>query len=350
MQRKASKIVPQEKDMVMANKLAFGDEIGSTTNRITAMIERQAMFNKDSGEYKELDYRIKCGQHYQQCAIDKAKGIIADPMPKYWYDKIECKKLPEDTDEQKRFKDLCLSIVAEKKPYFMRYVYPDLMERYNKYLSDTNKKCRRTFKMDFADLIQKPNKTIVEKAFIDYYQKLLPVGDNACLVNRISWIFEDTFKHFISKKVISKEFDFSFLKSGVEYSRNDYVKIAKIKDEYDDEVKKYQESCKKERIEKEDASLNRVIMLMKFKAKCEEVCTDEKELCDILIDMCYSTTKSKQFVWDMCGDVIIDNLLKQNGYTIHYPEKVDRDEEFEFGGELFVMKEKCILEEDDISL
>lgn len=349
-QRKAAKIVPQEKDMVMANKLAFGDEIGSTTNRITAMIERQAMFEKGSIEYKELDYRIKCGQHYQQCAIDKAKGIIAEPMPKYWYDKIECKKLPEDTVEQKEFKDLCLGIVAEKKPYFMRYVYPDLMERYNKYLSDTNKKCRRTFKMDFIDLIQKPNKTIVEKAFIDYYHKFLPVGDNACLVNRISWIFEDTFKHFISKKVVSKEFDFSFLKSGVEYSKNDYVKIAKIKDEYDDEVKKYQESCKKKRIEKDEASLNRTIMLMKFKSKCEEICTDEKELCDILIDMCYSTTKSKQFVWDMCGDVIIDNLLKQNNYIIHYPEKVDEDGEFEFGGELFVMKEKVILKEDDLSL
>ena len=70
MQRKAAKIVPTEKDMVMANKLAFGDEIGSTTNRITAMIERQAMFNKDSKEYQELDYRIKCGQHYQQNSID----------------------------------------------------------------------------------------------------------------------------------------------------------------------------------------------------------------------------------------------------------------------------------------
>lgn len=70
MQRKAEKIVPTESDMVKANKLAFGDEIGTTTNRITAMIERQAIFSSDSEEYKVLDYRIKCGQHYQQCSID----------------------------------------------------------------------------------------------------------------------------------------------------------------------------------------------------------------------------------------------------------------------------------------
>ena len=70
MQRKAEKIIPTEKDMVQANKLAFGDEIGTTTNRITAMIERQSVFEKDSEEYKILDYRIKCGQHFQQNSID----------------------------------------------------------------------------------------------------------------------------------------------------------------------------------------------------------------------------------------------------------------------------------------
>ncbi len=69
-QRKAEKIIPSESDMVTANKLAFGDEIGTSTNRITGMIERQSVFDKDSEEYKMLDYRIKCGQHYQQCAID----------------------------------------------------------------------------------------------------------------------------------------------------------------------------------------------------------------------------------------------------------------------------------------
>lgn len=345
MQRKAAKVIPNEKDMVTANKLAFGDEIGTTTNHITAMIERQTMFPKGSAEYEELDYRIKCGQHYQQCAIDKAKGILANSMPKYWYSRVECKKLPEDTEEQKAFKHLCLNIVAENKPYFMKYVYPDLMERYNKYLTATNKKCRRTFKMDFTDLLDKPNKTLLEKSFIEYYQKLLPVGDNPCLVNRIAWLFEDIFHDFLSEKFSKKDFDYTILKSGVEYSRSDYSELAKIKAEYDDEVKAYQEVCKKERIDKEESSLTRSIMLMKFKAKCDEVCPDDKELCDILIDMCYSTTKSKQFVWDMCSDTIIQNLLRKNNYLIHYPTHVESDGDFEFGGEQFVMKTKNVKED-----
>ncbi len=70
MQKKADKIIPTEKDIIQANKLAFGDEIGTTTNRITSMIERQSVFDENSEEYKTLEYRIMCGQHFQQCSID----------------------------------------------------------------------------------------------------------------------------------------------------------------------------------------------------------------------------------------------------------------------------------------
>lgn len=348
MQRKAEKIVPTESDMVKANKLAFGDEIGTTTNRITAMIERQAMFSTDSEEYKVLDYRIMCGQHYQQCSIDKAKGIIAKPMPKYWYDKSACNKLPEDTDEQKHFKELCLKIVAENKPYFMKYVYPDLMAKYNKYLKDTNSKCIREFKMTIIDLIQKPNKTIPEKEFLEYYRKLMPVGDNKCTINRIAWLFENKFKSYVSQYTKTREFDYSILKSGVEYSKNDYKKIVKIKSEYDDSVKYYQQLANKQRLDKDEVSVNRNMMLLKFKAKCEEICSNEKELCDIVIDICYSSSKSKQFAWDICGEIIIDNLLEKNNNVINYPVLVKSDGEFEFGGEQFVMCQKKFEEDETL--
>ena len=348
MQKKAEKIIPTESDMVKANKLAFGDEIGTTTNRITAMIERQAMFSSDSEEYKVLDYRIKCGQHYQQCSIDKAKGIIAKPMPKYWYDKSACNKLPEDTEEQKHFKELCFRIVAENKPYFMKYVYPDLMAKYNKYLKDTNSKCIREFKMTIVDLIQKPNKTIPEKEFLDYYRRLMPVGDNACTINRIAWLIEDTFKSYLGEYTKTREFDYSILKSSVEYSKNDYQKIAKIKAEYDDSVKYYQQLSNKQRLDKDEVSVNRNMMLLKFKAKCEEICSNEKELCDIVIDLCYSSSKSKQFAWDICGEVIIENLLEKNGNIINYPVLVKSEGEFEFGGEQLIMCQKQFKEDEEL--
>lgn len=346
MQRKAEKIIPTKQDMVRANKLAFGDEIGTTTNRITAMIERQSLFPKDSEPYQALDYRIKCGQHFQQNAIDRAKGIIAKPMPKYWYDKSACNHLPEDTKEQKHFKELCFTIVAEQKPYFMKYVYPDLMAKYNKYLKDANSKCIREFQIPIADLIQKPDQTPQEQEFLEFYQKFLPVGSNPCTVNQIAWLFEKTFQPYLKERIKEKAFDSSILKSGAAYSKSHYQKIAKIKSEYEDAVKYYQQWANKQRLDKDEVRSSRRIMLRNFKARCEEICSNEKELCDIAIDLCYSSFKSKQFVWDICGEVIIQNLLEKNEYKISYPVRVEANGEFEFGGEQFVMRQKTYPEKE----
>lgn len=347
MQRKAAKIVPTESDMVQANKLAFGDEIGTTTNRITGMIEKQSIFVPDSEEYKVLDYRIKCGQHYQQNSIDKAKGIIAKPMPKYWYDKVSCKKLPDETVEQKHFKELCLQIVADNKPYFMKYVYDDLKAKWNKYIKDTNSKCIREFKMSMDELLKKDNKTIPEREFLKYYEDLKPVGDNPCTINRISWLFENEFNGFLRSYVQSKEFDYEILKSGVEYSKSDYSRIKKIKTEYDEVLQYYQRLVSKHKMDKEEEEENRNTTLEKFRMKCQEICSNEKELCDIVIDLCYSSAKSKQFAWDICGETIIDNLLEKNNHIVSYPVLVNSDGEFEFAGEEFIMCKKQIEEDEE---
>lgn len=53
-----------------SNINSFGNAVGAVTNKITSMFEVQANFPKDSREYRILDYRIKCGQLYQQNSID----------------------------------------------------------------------------------------------------------------------------------------------------------------------------------------------------------------------------------------------------------------------------------------
>lgn len=348
-QRKAEKIIPTERDLVAANKLAFGDEIGSTTNRITAMLERQAAFAKDSEEYKVLDYRIKCGQHYQQCAIDKAKGIIAKPMPNYWYSAAACKKLPHATEAEKQFQALCLRIVADKKPYFMKYVYPDLRTKWDRYCKNANSKCIREFKMSLDDLRKKTDKTSSEQEFLEYYEQLKPVGTNPCTVNRIAWLMEQTFSHFISQKVQASDFDSRILKSGAAYSKHDYWEIKKQKEEYDACIQAYQKLAKSRRLDKEDSAIKKRMLQLQFRTSCEKICPNEKELCDIVIDLCYSTEMSKQFAWDICGKTIIDNLLEKKNRTISYPVHVEAGGEFQFAGEQFVIHRKHIKEVEELS-
>ena len=131
-QRKAEKKIVTEEDLILSNKLSFGDAIGSTTNIITSQICLQSMFPEDSEEYKVLQYRILCGQLLQQNAIDKAKGIIAKPMPRHWYDNKVNKILDDDCEETINQKKINQTIVANKKPYFFIYNYDYLKSDYNK--------------------------------------------------------------------------------------------------------------------------------------------------------------------------------------------------------------------------
>lgn len=69
-QRKAPKCIPTEDDIMQSNINSFGNAVGEVTNKITSMFEVQARYDKDSREYRILDYRIKCGQLFQQNSID----------------------------------------------------------------------------------------------------------------------------------------------------------------------------------------------------------------------------------------------------------------------------------------
>jgi len=69
-QRNATKVIPTEEALIASNLASFGDDIGKTTNKVTAMYDVQSVYDVDSDEYKILEYRIMSGQNYQQNAID----------------------------------------------------------------------------------------------------------------------------------------------------------------------------------------------------------------------------------------------------------------------------------------
>lgn len=74
-QRNAQKCVVTEDDAIRANINSFGDDIGKTTNWITSMYEVRSHFEPDSEEYKTLNYRIACGQLYQQNSINFGAAV-----------------------------------------------------------------------------------------------------------------------------------------------------------------------------------------------------------------------------------------------------------------------------------
>lgn len=344
-QRNATKVEVTEDLLIQSNIDSFGDDIGKTTNWITTMFDVQAQYDPDSKEYQVLDYRIKCGQLYQQNSIDKAKGIIAKPMPKDWYDRSAnriTEDLPPEEVERRLFN---LRILADKKPYFMRYIYPNLMNQYNTYIKNTDKKCVREFRQTIDELIEKnPDElTTAEREFIDYYLQRMPVGMHPCVMNRICRRFEDEFDNYFLKNVPEEEFDYNIMKSGQDYTVTQYNAIAKLYEQYTKRLQEYMQFSKRERIDEDESATTRGLMIRDFRVECERACSNAAQLCDIILDLCYRRSGSKQFCWDICSEEIIDNLLKNNDNTIYYPVQ-DENGDIEFCGRRFTFESKgeCI--------
>lgn len=341
-QRKAQKRIVTESDFIQANIDSFGDDIGKTTNWITSMFDVQARFPKDSPQYKELDYRIKCGQLFQQNAIDKAKGIIAKPMPREWHDRHSVNQI-EDPDRRRFYQE----IVADKKPYFMRIIYPALMKQYNTYIKNTNKNALREFQMTVDELLSIPEERWTERQsdFLRYYRKRMPVGMNDCVMNKICRRFEREFDGYLGRHNSATEFDYTIMKSGAEYTRSQYNAILKLYEDYNKRLRSYVVFANYERVDEYDTFSRMSEMRSEFEQECAKVCPSREALCDIVLDICYTKSSTKRFAWEMCGDEIIKNLLRRNDGEISYPT-INPNGEIEYGGERFSLQ-KVRLEEFD---
>ena len=331
-QRKAEKRDITEDELIYANMDSFGSDIGPTTNRITGMFDVMAGFSPASREYRELEYRIKCGQLYQQNAIDKAKGIIAKPMPRYWYDRSAAKSKAETPGEL----EFLLSIVADKKPYFMRYIYPQLMRQYNQYIKNTNKKALREFRRSIDELLimSADQRSDEENDFVHYYRKRMPVSTNNSTVNRICRLVEDSFDGGSAVFGSGSEFDYTIMKSGADYSDRTYRAVLKIYNDHNRSLAEYMQQARQTRISEAESLNQRELMVQYFKTECHRLCPDERALCDIILDICYQKNSTKQFAWDICEAEIIENLLAKNGYRLSFPV-ADENGDIEYGGNLF---------------
>lgn len=296
-QRNAEKIIPTEADILKSDFNGMGNKVGSITNRVTAMMEVQSHFEPESKEYEDLAFRIACGQLYQQAEIDKIKGIVSKPMPNYWFNYQACKGNP-----------YLQSICADKKPYFMIYVYDDYRVEYNRYQKECNKSCLLEFGITLEELLAKDSYTEDEQKFITYYNNKQPFGMGLCAMNRICHYIEDQFKGIVSLRKRESDFDYKVLRysSAVKKATRDELKL--LADEYATYVRETKKKQKNN--DKEDRMVNRSMMKKYFKQKSKDICPDDKQRYNAILDLCYKHDGNRQFMWDCIGDMIIKRLIE----------------------------------------
>lgn len=331
-QKKAPKCVPGEKEFITANALGFGDDIGSITNRITAQTELLSLFEPGTAEYEELSQRIVCGQAIQQEAVDKIKGVVSKGMPRHWYDPKAAAASEDPIDAR---------IVADKKPYFMIYRYPELMSRYKRFVQAAERKCLLRFR-DTLDHVIHGAQSDPERADAQaWFYRLCPVQYGKGIMNRICGMCESYFSNQNAAGAKRDGFDYTILTSGTDCSR--YM-TEQIKTLYHEYMESLQAIGREAECEEEYTEWKRELRAL-FQERCAAVCPNEDELCDIVVLLCYGRESSKQFAWDMCGTVMVRNLLARCGGRIRYPKRDPKGGIF-YGGRRFTLADRNVGQEE----
>ena len=100
---------------------------------------------------------------------------------------------------------------------------------------------------------------------------------------------------------------------------------------------------KQKKNEESDENVGLLVDQLKqtFLEECNKICPNSEVLSNIVVDLCYSSSKNKTFAWDVAGEQLFKNVLKKNNYTITFPVK-DENGDFEFCGERFLLQTKVI--------
>lgn len=259
-------------------------------------------------------------------------------MPEHWYSARACKASENDEQDTLQRKERWMQLVADHKPYFMVYVYPPLLNESRKYEKSVRQKLNILFRnrgiQTVDDLMSYTGSDDEIKQFQQYYVVLNPIGQHHCTMNRITWYLESAFAG-INKKIDAliaqnSVFDYHILQCNSGYTKTMYQHVASVYQTFMDQVWKHklQNSYKQE--DPYDLYMHHKMMNDYFESECYRACTNEDCLCDIVVDMCYRPNHAKQFAWDVCGRVMLSNLLERNDHIISFPVLSTDPKQYDF--------------------
>jgi len=284
----------------------MGSKIGYITNIASASHCIKHDYEEDSPEFRELDRRGKIFRRLQGSEIDKAKtGESQIKIPDSW------SRWSKDISEIEK------KLVADKRPYFTRYLYDSYDKKYRQHLESYNKYAWSHFHRDMDEIILDNNRNRKEQEFLDRYYKYSFFLFSKSPMNKVCWHMEkelDKIHTDVEHKRIS--FDYSKLYSTPLFVP-DEANLKKVKFL----LSKYI-SAKRAFRKTYNSVLKRDIgfIISEIGKDALEIASG-KELGNLGVYMISQSQRADSFVWNVLGDYVIDNVLDRYGRQVEIPIK-----------------------------
>jgi hypothetical protein len=336
--KSAPKNIIDENELYKADKNSFNGKIGMLTNLSTTMYSFLPLYPDETKEHDELIKRLKLCRKEQGNQIDKAKGILVKPFPENW---TKWTRITDDmTPEEKEIAEFNNKLLVDKRPYFMRYLYPNYNKDYLQLRATYDNYCVCKFGYDFDAMKNKPEHSEYEQRILQGYNRFVPLLDSDCVMNKICHYMEDKCTDIKSTIRNTKRFDSNLLKDAD--IPIDIVKLDKMYDlyrEYARGRKNHHTTSSANRFEGQ----SQTEFVRYIERKSFDISSDICELANLAVHVCYDLYpgSSKDFVWRVFGDGLIENIRKNSSGVCAVP-MLDADGEMEFMGKRYGMKDVCI--------
>lgn len=342
---------------------SFNTKIGVITNIASNMISLKSTYNENTPEYKELDKRIRLLRYYQGTCIDSAKGDVFVPPPKVWSKKQKFIQIPKDATESERKElqsqnDLIAfnnRIAVDRKAYFFGYVYPNLKAEYDVHVKSYRALCKQLHHSTISQLLSKQDKTKREQQLIRNYYKYMPLLRNNCIMNILAYYIEDI--EFDNKwaKTTTFNFDYNvllskyFVPSDKSLLKQIRKLIAEAFCEYNKRMRVlYSENdmvYDTEYVESVEQNIFRSVE-QRLMDKLYQLSSNKQDISNYVIYCFYNyfDNKPKAWMWEICGNDIIQNL-KSKASIMQIP--VESEDGVEYLGKKYKLESVNLISDNN---
>ena len=211
----------------------------------------------------------------------------------------------------------------------MIYVYDETKRQYKQYIKESNAKCYAIYKCSIEDLYNKDSLTKEQEDFLFWYERKMPVGTGNCSMNQICKYVESQLDGYKSQLHKNSSFDYNILKVKRRCTEEHRQALRELEQYYCECIKEYKKKQRKEKgiqlnrtdiFDKQDEFdkyYQRASMVEMFKKKAEEICPNDDERMNIILDMAYGYKGNRQFCWDCIGELIIKRLEEMEEEVVY---------------------------------
>ena len=284
------------------------NKIGFYTNVSSTMYSLLANYSPESKEYKILIDRLRWGRVLQGTEIDKAKGVDVDPYPTHF---TKYTKITDDmTEEEKATWTLNNSLLAERRPYFMRWLYSGYNTRYTNEQVMYDTISRTKWGIPFSEVQRCPSSPEQER-LLDRYNKRTFFINNNSTMNRISRYVESEIKS-LKQNWKKSEFNYKKLLSrySASFSSEDMNKMRILHKEYKSLRKSLYDGGSGEISFEDNVEICKYINQKAYRT----ISSSSSELSDMAVILCYTVLgkTSKSFLWNVFGKELLDVIKKKH--------------------------------------